>query len=209
MLRLAVELGLGVPQLAVEWGLEVLQLAVELGLEVSQLVEELALEESWPCCSPSSFCHADQGLSDSAYPTRSLRNDNKISLVAKGVFSLEKSLESLNSLNSLESLEDGWNLLSFPESGDSGVDKRVVFLKKGGFGGCSPGTKTGTRIRSDDPPERKPERGSPGTKTGTRAHSPKPPFYETALSSPSACCRGAIQEFGGCIRQSGSQRNTL
>ena len=26
---------------------------------------------------------------------------------------------------------------------------------------------------------------SPGTKTGTRAHSPQPPFYETALFSPS------------------------
>ena len=35
-------------------------------------------------------------------------------------------------------------------------------LQKGGFGGCSPGTKTGTRVRS-----------------------PKPPFYETALLSPS------------------------
>ena len=32
----------------------------------------------------------------------------------------------------------------------------------GGFGGCSPGTKT-----------------------GTRAHSPKPAFYEAALLSPS------------------------
>ena len=41
--------------------------------------------------------------------------------------------------------------------------------------GCSPGTKTGTRVRSHVPPERK---------TGTRAHSPKPPFYETALLSP-------------------------
>ena len=37
----------------------------------------------------------------------------------------------------------------------SGVDKRVVF-QKGGFGGCSPGTKTGTRVHSDVPPERKP-----------------------------------------------------
>ena len=34
-------------------------------------------------------------------------------------------------------------------------------FQKGGFGGCSPGTKTGTRVRS-----------------------PKPPFYETALLSP-------------------------
>ena len=35
-------------------------------------------------------------------------------------------------------------------------------FQKGGFGGCFPGTKTGTRVRS-----------------------PKPPFYETALISPS------------------------
>ena len=40
----------------------------------------------------------------------------------------------------------------------SGVDQRVVF-QKGGFGGCSSGTKTGTRVHSDVPPERKPERG--------------------------------------------------
>ena len=40
----------------------------------------------------------------------------------------------------------------------SGVDKRVVF-QKGGFGGCSPGTKTGTRVYSDVLPERKPQRG--------------------------------------------------
>ena len=39
-----------------------------------------------------------------------------------------------------------------------GVDKRVVF-QKGGFGGCSPRTKTGTRVHSDVPPERKSERG--------------------------------------------------
>ena len=38
----------------------------------------------------------------------------------------------------------------------SGVDKRVVF-QKSGFGGCSPGTKTGTRVHSDVAPERKPE----------------------------------------------------
>ena len=40
----------------------------------------------------------------------------------------------------------------------SGVAKRVVF-QKGGFGGCSPGTKTGARVHSDVPPEQKPERG--------------------------------------------------
>ena len=93
-----------------------------------------------------------------------------------------------------------------PHGSLSGVRKRVVF-QKGGFGGCSPGTKTGTRVRSPKPPFWKPplylpmtlfgvdkrvvsKRGgfggcSPGTKTGTRVHSPKPPFYETALLSPS------------------------
>ena len=40
----------------------------------------------------------------------------------------------------------------------SAVDKRVVF-QKGGFGRCSPGTKTGTRVHSDVPPEQKLERG--------------------------------------------------
>ena len=40
-------------------------------------------------------------------------------VITKGVFSLEKSLESLKSLNSLESLEHGRNLLSFPQSGGS------------------------------------------------------------------------------------------
>ena len=80
-------------------------------------------------------------------------------------------------------------------------------FQKGGFGGCSPGTKTGTRVRSPKPPFWKPpfylpvtlfggfqkggfQKGgfggcSPGTKTGTRVRSPKPPFYETALLSPS------------------------
>ena len=47
----------------------------------------------------------------------------------------------------------------------SGVVKRVVF-QKGGFGGCSNGTKTGTRVHSDVPP---------GTKTGTRVRSHVPP----------------------------------
>ena len=37
-------------------------------------------------------------------------------VITKGVFSLEKSLESLNSL---ESLENGRNLLSFPQSENS------------------------------------------------------------------------------------------
>ena len=61
-------------------------------------------------------------------------------------------------------------------------------FQKGGFGGCSctknwnegtfacsPGMKTGTRVRSHVPQEQKPE---------TRVHSPKPPFYETALYLP-------------------------
>ena len=43
-------------------------------------------------------------------------------------------------------------------SGGSGVDRTVVF-QKGGFGGCSPRTKTRTRVYSELPPERKPERG--------------------------------------------------
>ena len=37
-------------------------------------------------------------------------------VITKGVFSLEKSLQSLKSLDSLESLENGRNLLSFPQS---------------------------------------------------------------------------------------------
>ena len=54
----------------------------------------------------------------------------------------------------------------------SGVDKRVAF-QKGGFGGCSPGTKTGTRAHVDVPPERKTGREgtfacSPGTKRGEK-----------------------------------------
>ena len=39
-------------------------------------------------------------------------------------------------------------------------------LPKGGFGGCSPGTNTGTRVRSDVPPEQK---------IGTRVRSHVPP----------------------------------
>ena len=46
------------------------------------------------------------------------------------------------------------NLVEF-SGGFSGVRKRVVF-QKGGFGGCSPGTKTGTRARSPKPPFWKP-----------------------------------------------------
>ena len=40
-------------------------------------------------------------------------------VITKGVFSLEKSLESLKSLNSLKSLENGRNFLCLPLSGDS------------------------------------------------------------------------------------------
>ena len=70
----------------------------------------------------------------------------------------------------------------------SWVDKRVVF-QKGGFDGCSPGTKNrnqGTfRCSRNETRNEGTFACSPGTKTGTRAHSPKPPFYETALLSPS------------------------
>ena len=38
------------------------------------------------------------------------------------------------------------------------------WIQKGGFGGCSPGTKTGTRVHSDVPPV-------PGPKTRTRVRS--------------------------------------
>ena len=52
-------------------------------------------------------------------------------------------------------------------------------FQKGGFGGCSPGTKNRTRVHSDVPPERKPERGYvrmfPWTKTRTRVRSHVPP----------------------------------
>ena len=77
---------------------------------------------------------------------------------------------------------------------DSGVDKRVVF-QKGGFGGCSPGKPERGYIRMFPRNENRNEGTfacSPGTKTGTRVRSPKPPFYETALVSPSdkrAPCR--------------------
>ena len=52
-------------------------------------------------------------------------------------------------------------------TGKSGVDKRVVSKR------CSPGTKTGTRVRSHVPPEREPERGY------VRQNHPfmKPPFF--------------------------------
>ena len=59
----------------------------------------------------------------------------------------------------------------------------------GGFGGCSPVPKTGTRVHSDVPPV--PKHRNEGTfecsavpETGTRAQSPKPPFFETALLFP-------------------------
>ena len=59
---------------------------------------------------------------------------------------------------------------------------------KGGFGGCSPGTKPERGYIRMFPQNENRNQGtfacSPGTKTGTRARSPKPPFYETALLSP-------------------------
>ena len=58
------------------------------------------------------------------------------------------------------------------------VYKRVVF-QKGGFGGCSPGTKTGKRVHLDVRPERNRNEGmfacSPRTNTGTRVHLDVPP----------------------------------
>ena len=69
-----------------------------------------------------------------------------------------------------------------------GVDKRVVF-QKGGFGGCSPGTKTGTRVHSDVAPERKSERGYvrmfPQNENRNEGTFAKTTLYETALLSPS------------------------
>ena len=44
-------------------------------------------------------------------------------VITKGVFTLEKSLESLKSLNSLESLENGRILLCFPQCGGSLISR--------------------------------------------------------------------------------------
>ena len=72
---------------------------------------------------------------------------------------------------------------------------------KGGFGGCSPGTKTGMRVRSHAPPERKP---------GIRAHSPKP-LYKTALLSPldRVLTRNRRRNWNRQIRFSGTECATL
>ena len=61
-------------------------------------------------------------------------------VITKGVFSLEKSLESLKSLDSLESLENGRILLYFPQSGRfskisriskfSRISRKWTFLKR-------------------------------------------------------------------------------
>ena len=91
-----------------------------------------------------------------------------------------------------------WGSANIPEkvsrdmryrSDSSRVAKRVVF-QKSGFGGCSPGTKTGTRAHSDVPLERNPERGyvhmfprNENRNEGTFAKTT--PNYETALLSPS------------------------
>ena len=59
------------------------------------------------------------------------------------------------------SVQDGGPLtdsITLKNTSWSGVYKRVVF-QKGGFGGCSTWTKTGTRVHSEC---------SPGTKTATR-----------------------------------------
>ena len=73
-----------------------------------------------------------------------------------------------------------------------GGSKQGWFSKRG-FRGCSPGMKTGTRVHSDVPPERKPERGYvrmfPGTKTGTRVHSPNHPFTKPPLCLPLTVAR--------------------
>ena len=49
---------------------------------------------------------------------------------------------------------DGSRLFRFLEPLVRNPVRRRVVSKKGGFGGCSPGTKTGTRVHSDVPPER-------------------------------------------------------
>ena len=69
----------------------------------------------------------------------------------------------------------------FPVHGTISI--AIAFLVRkgplGGFGGCSPGAKTGTRVQSDVPRNENQNEGtfacSPGTKR-TRAHSPKPPL---------------------------------
>ena len=55
-------------------------------------------------------------------------------------------------------------------------------FQKGGFGGCSPGTKTGTRVRSDIPPERK---------TATRARSHVDSRESFAIQTPIFTARQA------------------
>ena len=58
---------------------------------------------------------------------------------------------------------------------------------KGWFWRMFPRTKTGTRVHSDVPLERKPEQGYvrmfPRNENQNEARSPKPPFFETALLS--------------------------
>ena len=60
-------------------------------------------------------------------------------------------------------------------------------FQKGGFGGCSPGTKTRTRVRSDVPSDRKTGtrvRMFPRNENRNEGTFAKPPFDETALLSP-------------------------
>ena len=69
----------------------------------------------------------------------------------------------------------------------SGVGRRVVF-QKGGFGGCSSGTKSGTRVPSDVPRNENRNKGtfacSPGMKNRNEGSLSKTTFYETGLLSP-------------------------
>ena len=70
---------------------------------------------------------------------------------------------------------------------DSPFTGRVVF-QKGGFGGCFPGAKTGTKIHSDVPLERQLERGHvrmfPRNENQNEGTFAKTNLYETALLSP-------------------------
>ena len=54
------------------------------------------------------------------------------------------------------SCRDFWKIWVVIAPKNARSESFLVFLS-GGFGGCSPGTKTGTRVHSDVPPERNPE----------------------------------------------------
>ena len=76
----------------------------------------------------------------------------------------------------------------FQEQGISFGGTQKGDFQKGGLGGCSPERKPERGYVRMFPRNKNRNGGtfgcSPGTKTGTRVHSPKPPFYETALLSP-------------------------